>query len=501
MCSAAVPAGGAALDHARYDITITGSSGITGDQLVLQYLDPTDNAPHRLALTGVADSGGAITGYVGPAAGSPLASGASTTTHFQLSVDDNTAPPGPLTVTATLDEIAQGSGNPVLNQTVSSAGTVTIADNQPPPAAPQTGSVAVGGTTTVDLGPDKDADGDTITYQVDPSNPPSLGSATVSGDVLSYTAGSTAGTDTFNYSANDGHPPAVTNTVTITVTAAVPPPVVTHTQTVAVAYATPRQITLGPAHDAAGHPITYAYTSSPAFGTLSAPGPAVITYTPPANKAVATTSFAFTGTDAGGSDTGTVTITIGKARPAIGAVTFSPAHPTSAQVPKATVSVTTRAGSVAGGTVTVTYGSTRRTARVSAGRATVSLRKFTGGSHKLSISFGGTATTSSVRATTSLAVAKVHTTLAVSTHPQQLTTKSKGTLTVKVTATGASINGKTVTLKTGSRVIGTATVRHRIATITLPRLTLGQHNWAVYYPGSTTASAATQSVVLRVALG
>jgi fumarate hydratase class II len=91
--------------------------------------------------------------------------------------------------------------------------------------------------------------------------------------------------------------------------------------------------------------------------------------------------------------------------------------------------------------------------------------------------------------------------LHVSSSPQQLTTKSRGTAIITVSAGHAHVDGALVTIKQDSRTLGSGRVNGGVAKIALPRLSLGQHNLTVHYAGTSTATAATQTWIVRVALG
>jgi hypothetical protein len=180
-------------------------------------------------------------------------------------------------------------------------------------------------------------------------------------------------------------------------------------------------------------------------------------------------------------------------------VQLSPVHPTTATVTSAKVTVTT-AGQPNGGTVTIRSGASTYTGKVVNKTATVKLRKYTsGGSHTISVNFGGTASALASSTTKTFTVAKVKSTLAFSTKPANITSKTAAPKAiVAISAKGASVYGATVTIKQGSHRIGSATVQHGKARITLPKLAAGTYHWTVRYAGTQSSAAATKTVKVVV---
>jgi hypothetical protein len=112
--TASNPVLGDDLARCRFDISLTGTSGITAAQIVLEY-EVTPGTWQPIALSGTASASSAITGFYGPAAGFDFAPGDSSTTHFRISVPSTTAPSGTLAAAVSLDELSQTVGNPVVN--------------------------------------------------------------------------------------------------------------------------------------------------------------------------------------------------------------------------------------------------------------------------------------------------------------------------------------------------------------------------------------------------
>ncbi len=147
---------------------------------------------------------------------------------------------------------------------------------------------------------------------------PTHGTATVSGETVTYTPSATfyGGTDSFTYTATNPGGTSTPATVTVTVNA-VGAPTVSATS-VTTPYNTPANINLAGA--IAGVDITaVTIASAPAHGTAIVSGETV-TYTPSATFYGGTDSFTYTATNPGGTSTpATVTVTVN----AVGAPTVS----------------------------------------------------------------------------------------------------------------------------------------------------------------------------------
>ena len=139
-----------------------------------------------------------------------------------------------------------------------------------------------------------DVDGDPLTFTV--VTPPAHGTLTGEGTSRTYTPGSGyAGPDSFTYLANDGTTDSNTSTVTITVEATNRPPTA-NPQTLDTPEDTPLTITLTGTDPDIGDTLTFAITTQPSHGTLTATTGAIREYTPNANYH-GPDSFAFTVND------------------------------------------------------------------------------------------------------------------------------------------------------------------------------------------------------------
>ena len=156
-------------------------------------------------------------------------------------------------------------------------GSVNIFNNTPPTTAninktvteQVEGSILLAGT---------DVNGDSLTYSI--VSAPTNGTATITGNTLSYTSTSdTATSDSITYKANDGTTDSNVSTITITITPVNDLPVVAD-QSATLDEDTAKQITLS-GTDADGDSLTFVLGTA-AHGTLALSGN-VVTYTPTAN--------------------------------------------------------------------------------------------------------------------------------------------------------------------------------------------------------------------------
>ena len=165
------------------------------------------------------------------------------------------------------------------------------------------------GTGTV-LSNDTDADGDTLTASV--LTAPANGSLTLNGDgSFSYTHdGSQTTTDAFTYTVSDGNGGTDTGSVAITVTPENDAPVaVDDTLTVAEG-ATGTGNVLGNDTDADGDTLTASVLTAPTNGSLTLNADGSFSYTHDGSQTT-TDAFSYTVSDGnGGTDTGTVAITV-----------------------------------------------------------------------------------------------------------------------------------------------------------------------------------------------
>ena len=102
----------------------------------------------------------------------------------------------------------------------------------------------------------------------------------------------------------------------------------------------------------------------------------------------------------------------------------------------------------------------------------------------------------STSAVVKVTVAKAAAKLAV-TAPSKISAGRSAKVVVTVTATGVTPSGK-VTVKEGSKVLGTATLQGGKASITVKGLKKGSHTLVVSYAGSTTVSTAKVSKTVKV---
>ena len=106
---------------------------------------------------------------------------------------------------------------------IATGGAVTFTTLNTQPVAQDNAAGLVGKTVAKDiyvLGNDSDSDGDTLTISAVTQG--SLGTVTIVGDHVKYTAGTTAGADTFTYTISDGFGGSATATVTVSVDVEVP---------------------------------------------------------------------------------------------------------------------------------------------------------------------------------------------------------------------------------------------------------------------------------------
>jgi hypothetical protein len=182
--------------------------------------------------------------------------------------------------------------------------TGNLAPNEPPVANDQTlttpEDTPLGLTLT-----GSDPEGGPLTFAI--ATQPANGTLTGTAPLLTYTpAANFTGTDSFTFTVTDADGLVDTGTVTITVAPVNDPPVADD-QSLTTPEDTPLPLTLT-GSDIDGDALTFT-AAAPAHGSLSGSG-ASLTYTPAANFN-GTDSFTFVVDDGhGGTDTGTVTITV-----------------------------------------------------------------------------------------------------------------------------------------------------------------------------------------------
>ncbi|MDT4930188.1 MAG: hypothetical protein QOF92_3055 [Pseudonocardiales bacterium] len=393
------PVGGDAIAHARYELKLTGSSALNGDQVVLEYqAGPTTWTP--VPLTGTANDGG-ITGTFGPVDGFPFAAdGVDQVNTFRLSVPSASAPAGVLDSTVTLVEVSPGAGNPVINNLVSDGpDELNIVANSVPTTEDMTVSVPLNTTTSITLQP-SDADDDTlvVTHTLAVH-----GTITGSGTDLSYVPDTGyAGTDQFSYTASDGKAGQSTGTVHInvakassvtTVTVTPANPTIAQTVTAHVTVTSPSGGTV------AGGLVTL---SGNHVGTVDSSGHATVSlgkFTAGAHTVTAT----FGGTSNAAGSVGNTTFTATKVTSTL-AFTTSP-NPLTAKTTngKAIVTVTAAGASTTGGTVTI---NSSGHATVSGGKATIPLGRRAAGTYTFTVKYSGTSTAAPATKTFTVKIVK-----------------------------------------------------------------------------------------------
>ncbi len=194
--------------------------------------------------------------------------------------------------------------------------SLTVA-NTPPVAGDDSLSTAEDTAKTVDvLANDSDADGDplTVTGATDPTH----GTTVVNpDDTITYTPDAGwSGTETFDYTISDGNGGTDTGTVNVTVTAAANTPPVAGDDSLSTAEDTAKTVdVLANDSDADGDPLTVTGATDPTHGTTVVNPDDTITYTPDAGWS-GTETFDYTISDGnGGTDTGTVNVTVTAAAP------------------------------------------------------------------------------------------------------------------------------------------------------------------------------------------
>ena len=147
--------------------------------------------------------------------------------------------------------------------------TVTQPPDQPPIAVNDTATTFTGTPVTIDvIANDSDPDGDPLTVQS--VTAPQFGTAQISNNEVIYTptVAGFVGTDTFNYTINDGRGGTATATVTVTINAPPNRPPIANNDTATTAFATPVTIdVLANDSDPDGDPLTITSVTQPTGGT------------------------------------------------------------------------------------------------------------------------------------------------------------------------------------------------------------------------------------------
>ena len=258
-----------------------------------QTLTTQEDSPLNITLTSSDVDGGPPTyTTTDPPNGSISGSGASITYTPDLNYN------GPDSFSFTVNDGAGGTDTGMVNITVTAVQDGPVAGDQTLNTQEDT---ALPVTLT-----GSDVDGDPLTFccVTDPPN----GSITGTAPNLVYTPDlNFNGTDSFDFTVDDGNSNTDVGTVTVNVTAVNDAPVADD-QAVETAEDTPLSVTLT-ASDIDGDALTYTVTGGPSHGTLAG-SPPFLVYTPALNY-FGPDSFTFLVDDgAGGTDTGTIAITV-----------------------------------------------------------------------------------------------------------------------------------------------------------------------------------------------
>jgi hypothetical protein len=191
-------------------------------------------------------------------------------------------------------------------------GTVNVTVNgvnHPPVAVDDSATTVAGTLVTVDVvANDTDVDGDPLS--VTGVTSAAHGTAVVNNGKVNYTpSGSYTGSDTFDYTVSDGHGGTDTGTVNVTVSAVNHPPVAVDDSATTLQNTPVAVDVLANDTDIDGDILLLTGVSSPAHGTTSVVG-GKVTYTP-ATYYIGTDTYDYTVSDGkGGTDTGTVNVTV-----------------------------------------------------------------------------------------------------------------------------------------------------------------------------------------------
>ena len=387
--SAANPAGGDPISHARYGVTITGTSGISAAQLKLQY--DTGSGYQDVPLTGTASDGDSIKGYFGPLGGFPFPDDTTLTTPFKLSVTDAAAPGGALHTTVSLDEVSTGTGNPVLNTIVSTSSDTTVvatsslteeitpqpltsADAPVVDVTVHTAGDSTGGTVTIHA-TSFDVTGNVVGGHASITLPKIIGGSHPLTATYSGTSTSQSATDAF---------PITVAKAAVTLSSTISPAAPTSANTAKVT------VTVGTAASTTKSTVTIKASSFSITANVVA-GKAVITL-PKIVGGSHPLTIRYSGNASTLPASKSITITIAKVVSTL-SFTTSPATIKSTTT-NATMTVTvTAAGAVVdGGTVSVDGASHYGTATVKHGKATIKLPRMNKGGHTWRLTYSGTST-------------------------------------------------------------------------------------------------------------
>lgn len=187
--------------------------------------------------------------------------------------------------------------------------SITSSTNNPPNAVNDSATVDEDNSVGVAvLSNDSDPDGDTLTLQS--YGQPSNGSVSDNGSVITYTpAANFNGTDSFNYTINDGNGNTDTATVFVTINAVNDSPVANDDQATTDEDVPVDVDVVANDTDIDGDSLFISSHSQPANGSVVDNGDGTVTYTPNSGY-FGSDSFTYTVSDGSLSDTATVNLTV-----------------------------------------------------------------------------------------------------------------------------------------------------------------------------------------------
>ena len=173
-----------------------------------------------------------------------------------------------------------------------------------------------------------------------------------------------------------------------------------------------------------------------------------------------------------------------------------------------TVTATVTAEGSPTGTVTLANGATTlATGSVSSGKATLTIPStaLAVGSHRLTLAYSGDSATAGSESTVDVTIAKAgeeppapaKAQVKVGVQPKKVTTRTRATLAVQVSA-GVRPTG-TVKVTRGAKVLATGTLNKAgKVVVRLPKLAAGKHKVTVTYSGSSTVQGAAKTITITV---
>ncbi len=166
------------------------------------------------------------------------------------------------------------------------------------------------------------------------------------------------------------------------------------------------------------------------------------------------------------------------------------------------VRVTGGAGTPTGAVSVRSGTSVLATARLTSGRATLSVpvKALGVGTHALTVGYAGDATHAASQDRVTLRVLKATSTTTASARPVRVTTRQQAVVSVRVGSAVTATGSVRVEVRLGSRVVATRTVRlaGERGRVTLPRLAAGRYRVTATYTGSASVLGSTDATALRV---